>query len=169
MVLHDYVLMIYPEHSCHLSHQQVAMKIKKNHAFFACSWTWASSFFFFFWVILWVLSFAPLCHDNFYLGVVVQHPIKRCHYWWHVGWKKCQKKNNSEKKNKGHGTILLKFNSTANHTSVWVKVRVVKDHWVLYLSITVELSSHVCTCGILQSLSCFHLLFLTEHACIKWI
>lgn len=127
-------------------------------------------FLFFFWVILRVLSFAPLCHDNFYLGVVVQHPIKRCHYWWHVGWKKCQKKNNSEKKkNKGHGTILLKFNSTANHTSVWVKVRVVKDHWVLYLSITVELSSHVCTCGILQSVSCFHLLFLTEHACMKWI
>lgn len=124
---------------------------------------------FFFWVILRVLSFAPLCHDNFYLGVVVQHPIKRCHYWWHVGWKKCQKKNNSEKTNKGHGTILLKFNSSANHTSVWVKVRVVKDHWILYLSITVELSSHVCTCGILQSLSCFHLLFLTEHACIKWI
>lgn len=161
--------MIYPEHSCHLSNQQVALKIKKNNAFFACSWNWASSFFFFFWVILWVLSFAPLRHDNFYLGVVVQHPIKRCHYWWHVGWKKRQKKNNSEKTNKGHGTILLKFNSSANHTSVWVKVRVVKDHWVLCLSITVELSSHVCTCGILQSLSCFHLLFLTEHACIKWI
>ena len=159
--------MIYPEHSCHLSNQQVAMKIKKNHAFFACSWTWASSFFFFLGYFV-SLIFAPLCHDNFYLGVVVQHPIKRCHYGWHVGWKKCQKKNNSEK-NKGHGTILLKFNSSANHTSVWVKVRVVKDHWVLCLSITVELSSHVCTCGILQSLSCFHLLFLTEHACIKWI